>query len=280
MKHIKGSLVQFISSLVYPALFLAILFFPENMRYEKAVFLVLLSIISLLSAIMLYRRIRLIEDTATTTLNSAAQGYMALTGKASLYDGEVVRGLSDDLPSMLWYKTLNFESWAGFLINDEKGRCTLNPEGAEIITPAYKYSGRTYKAIYPGEMIYVIGQLHTLKKHRNDYERNSLVSSKLREWKSNKLNFLDYFDNDKNGIIDEAEMHKAQHAATNFVDMALEELYQKPATHVVSKSDDGRPFIISSIHPETLLIRYRRAIIFHTAAWIVLSIYALAMQVN
>ncbi len=280
LKQIKGPIVQLISSFVYPVFFLTLFLFPDDMRYEKAAFMVFLSIVSLLSTIILYRRIRLIEDTATTTLNSAAQGYMALTGQASLYDGEVVRGLSADLPSMLWYKTLNFESWAGFLISDEKGRCTLNPDGAEVITPGYIYSGRNYKAIYPGEMIYVIGQLHTLKKHRNDYERNSLVSTKLREWKRNKLNFLDYFDADKSGVIEEGEMQTAKHAATNFVDMALEELYQKPATHVVSKSDDGRPFIVTSIHPETLLVRYKRAIVFHIAAWIILSIYTLAMQVG
>ncbi|MEH6454988.1 MAG: hypothetical protein V7749_01570 [Cocleimonas sp.] len=240
----------------------------------------LLSIVSLLSAITLYRRIHLIEDTATTTLNSAAQGYMALAGMASLYDGEIVRGPSPDLPPMLWYKNHLFESWAGFIVSDEKGRCTLDPSGAEVITPNYSYNHNYYKAIYPNEMIYVIGQLHTLKKHRNDYERNSLVSTKIQEWKRNKTNFLDYFDDNKDGIIDEGEMRTAKHAATNFVDMTLEEVYQNPATHVVSKSEDGRPFIVTSIHPKALLKRYKRATVFHTTAWIILSIYTLLMQVG
>ena len=91
---------------------------------------------------------------------------------------------------------------------------------------------------------------------------------------------MDYFDADKNGKIDESEMRTAKHAATNFVDMALEELYQKPATHVVSQSDDGRPFIVTSIHPEQLLTRYKRAVFFHLAAWLTLSLFTLAMQVS
>lgn len=280
LRKIKGPIVQFVSSLLYPVFIIAIFLFPNDMRYEKAAYMIILSIISLLSVAMLYRRIRLIEDTATTTLNSAAQGYMAMEGKASLYDGEVVRGPNPELPPMLWFKNHLLESWSGFIVSDENGRCTLDPNGAEVITPNYNYNHHYYKAIYPGEMIYVIGQLHTLKKHRNEYERNSLVSNKLREWKSNKPNFLDYFDADKNGVIDEGEMRTAKDAATNFVDMALEELYQKPATHVVSKSDDGRPFIVTSIHPEKLLIRYKRAVVFHIAAWITLSIYILAMQVG
>ena len=280
LNQIKGYLIHLASSFIYPLIFLTIFLFPDGMRYEKGVFMALLSVVSLFSAITLYRRIRLIEDTATTTLNSAAQGYMALAGKASLYDGEVVRGPNPDLPPMLWYKNHLFESWSGFLVSDEKGRCTLDPKGAEVITPNYSYNHNYYKAIYPGEMIYVIGQLNTLKKHRNDYERNSLVSTKLQEWKRNKVNFLDYFDTNKDGVIDQGEMHTAKHAATNFVDMALEEVYQKPATHVVSKSDDGRPFIVTSIHPEELLKRYKRATVFHITTWIILSIYTLAMQVG
>lgn len=281
--QLKGRLIYFISSFVYPLFFLVLFFFPENMRYEKAIYMAFLSVVSLLSAIALYRRIRLIEDTATTTLNTAAQGFMALAGKASLYDGEVVRGPHPELPPMLWYRNHNsnlFGSWSGFILSDEKGRCTIDPNGAEVITPNYSYNDHHYQAIYPGEMIYVIGQLKTLKKHRNEYETNSLVSTKLREWKSNKSNFLDYFDADKDGQINESEMRSAKHAATNFVDMALEELYQKPATHVVSKSDDGRPFILTSIHPETLLQRYKRATIFHISAWVILSIYTLAMQIS
>ena len=278
--QLKGRLIHFVSSFLYPLAFLAIFFFPHDMRFEKAAFMAALSIVSLASAIALYRRYRLIEDTATTTLNSAAQGYMALEGKASLYDGEAMRGPHPELPPMLWFKNHLLESWSGFLVSDEKGRCTLDPNGAEVITPNYSYNHHYYNAIYPNEMIYVIGQLKTLKKHRNEFEKNSLVLTKLQEWKSNRPNFLDYFDADKDGRIDEGEMRTAKDAATNFVDMALEELYQKPATHIVSKSDDGRPFIVTSIHPEKLLVRYKRAVIFHTFAWVILSIFILAMQVG
>lgn len=278
--RLKGRLFVFISSFIYPLILLSLFLFNETQRYEKAVLMTVFSILSLMFVLLLYRRIRLIEDTSPTVLNSAAQGYVELEGKASLYDGEVVRGPHPELPPMLWFRNYAIDSWAGFILGDEKGRCTVDPRGAEIITPLYTYNHHTYNAIYPGEKIYVLGQLHTLKKQRNDFEINNLMLSKLAEWKRNHFNFLHYFDKNKDGKIDDNELETAKQAASRMVDLALEETYQNPATHVVSNPEDGRPYIISSIHPDVLVVRYKRALVFHLATWIILSIYVLAMQVS
>lgn len=279
LTRLKGRLFVLISSFIYPLLLLSLFLFDGSQRYEKAVSMTAFSVLSLLFALLLYRRIRLIEDTSHTVLNSAAQGYVELEGKASLYDGEVVRGPHPELPPMLWFRNYAMASWAGFILGDDKGRCTVDPHGAEIITPLYTYNHHTYNAIYPGEKIYVLGQLHTLKKQRNDFEINNLMLSKLAEWKRNHFNFLHYFDKNKDGKIDNSELETAKHAASRMVDLALEETYQNPATHVVSNPEDGRPYIISSIHPEKLIVRYKRALVFHLCAWVILSIYVLAMQV-
>ena len=279
LTRLKGRLFVLISSFIYPLLLLSLFLFDGSQRYEKAVSMTAFSVLSLIFALLLYRRIRLIEDTSHTVLNSAAQGYVELEGKASLYDGEVVRGPHPELPPMLWFRNYAMDSWAGFILGDDKGRCTVDPRGAEIITPLYTYNHHTYNAIYPGEKIYVLGQLHTLKKQRNDFEINNLMLSRLAEWKRNHFNFLHYFDKNKDGKIDDSELETAKHAASRIVDLALEETYQNPATHVVSNPEDGRPYIISSIHPEELIVRYKRALVFHLCAWVILSIYVLAMQV-
>ncbi len=278
--RIKGQLFVFISSFLYPLLLLSLFFFNGSQRYEKAVLITVFSILSLVFALLLYRRVRLIEDTSQTILSSAAQGYVELEGKASLYDGETVRGPHPELPPMLWFRNYTIDSWAGFILGDDKGRCTVDPRGAEIITPTYTYNHHSYNAIYPGETIYVLGQLHTLKKQRNDYEINNLMLSKLAEWKRNHFNFLHYFDKNKDGKIDNSELETAKNAASRMVDLALEETYQNPATHVISNPEDGRPYIISSIHPEKLITRYKRALVLHLCAWVILSIYVLAMQVH
>jgi len=272
-------LMRFISSLLYLVLFLWIFFFDESSRTDKAQYMIVLSIMSLAWAFLLYRRIRFLEDTSHSSLNSAAQGYAVLKGKVTLYEGEVVRGPHKELPPMVWYSKYLYTSSAGFLLKDEKGDCTIDPRDAEVITPRHHYGSYAYYAIYPDETIYVIGQLETLSKQRNEYERKALVTSKIVGWKQNPFKFLDYFDRNNDGAIDEGEMETVRNTATRSVDDSLEEIYQQPASHVVSRPTDGRPFIISSIHPDELLTRYKRAMIFHFSAWVVLTIFALAMQV-
>ena len=276
----KGLLIRFSSSLFYFLLFLGFFFFDQTTRYEKALYMTVLALLSLVWAITLFRRIRLIEDTCSTQLGSAAQGYSELEGKVRLYDGETVRGPHKELPTMAWYGKQMFTSSAGFILEDEKGRCTIDPRDAEVITPRYHYNEHTYDAIYPGETIYVLGYLETIKKHRTEYERRGLIRSKLVEWKQNQFQFLNYFDKNHNGKIDEGEMELAVNTATNLIDNSLEEVYQLPATHTIYRPDDGRPFILSSIHPDNLVVTYKRALTIHLIIWLVLSIFVLAMQVS
>lgn len=276
----QGLIIRLISSLLYLVLFVGIFFFDESSRTNKAQYMIVLSVLSLIWAFLLYRRIRFLEDTPHSTLNSAAQGYSVLKGKVALYEGEIVRGPHKELPAMVWYRKYLYTSSAGFLLNDKKGVCTVDPRDAEVITPRHHYGSEAYYAIYPDETIYVLGQLETLSKQRNEFERNSLITSEIVEWKRHHVRFLDYFDRNNDGKIDESEMTIVRNTAEKSVNENLEAIYQEPASHVVSRPNDGRPFIISSIHPDELLTRYKRAMMFHFTAWIVLTIFALAMQVH
>lgn len=274
----KGLLIRSISSLFYLILFIGIFFFNESTAISKPTYMVVLSLMSLMWAFVLYSRIRLIEDTPHTQLNSAAQGYAVLKGKVSLYDGEVVRGPHRELPVMVWYSKYLYTSSAGFLLDDGKGTCTIDPRDAEVITPRHHYGSYAFYAVYPDETVYVIGQFETLSKQRNEHERKALVSSKIVEWKRNSFKFLDYFDKNNDGKIDDLEMASVRNAADRFVDDSLEEIYQQPASHVVSQPNDGRSFILSSIHPDDLIKRYKHAMFFHLSAWIILTVFLFAMQ--
>lgn len=273
--HLYGRFIAFISSWQYLVMVVVLYLSSEPLSSARSNIMVILSIASLSSALLLFRRIRLIEDTADTLLNTAAQGYVELMGKVLLYDGEVVRGTSDDMPPVVWFRKLFSTDSAGFLLEDERGRCTIDPRAAEIITPLHNFGTNFYRAIYPGESIYVIGQLETLKTHRTEYERNSAIAQKVLDWKRDPHQYLDYFDADNNGKIDDNELETVKDAATRMVDDDLEETYQKPPTHVVSTPNDGRPFILTSIHPDKLVSMYNRAIFIHLFIWFYLSILVL-----
>jgi hypothetical protein len=264
---IKSYLFTFFSSCFY---FLLVLILVLLYQYSKlfhaipAYYLVTsLAGISLFWALLLFQRFRIIEDTASTRLNSAAQGYTELEGTAMLYEGETARSPHQDFPVMIWYRRFFFVSAQGFLLDDGKGKCTIDPRDAEVITPFYFYNALMYNAIYPKEKIYVLGQLHTLNKHRTEWEQKGLVNGRLREWKRNRFAFLDMFDRDKNGVIDETELESAKLAAQRLISAELETKYLQPATHIIAKPDDGRPFILSSIHPDTLIKRYKVATLLH-----------------
>lgn len=279
--RLKGTYYRFCSSFFCVLLGIPYFFLMDpDHRYEKAVYLVVLSIICFLFAISLYKRIRLIENTAPTFLSSAAQGYTELKGKVRLYDHEVARGPHLDLPIMVWYDSGLKSSTAGFILEDQKGRCTIDPQDAEVITPRYSYNGHSYNAIYPDETIYVLGYLETLNKHRTEHEKNSLIGKKISNWKQQQFHFLELFDSNKDGKIDDSEMKQARDRASILVDEDLEEIYQAPATHVISHPTDGRPFLLSSIHPDKLLKKYKISLWIHTFIWIYLSILVLAMQVG
>lgn len=276
----KGKLLRFASSLFYILLFVPLFFINSDDRFQKALYLAILAVLSLIWALSLYRRVRLIEDTASTQLSSAAQGYAELEGKVRLYDNETVRGPCKEMPIMAWFSKHMISSTSGFILEDEKGRCTIDPRDAEVITPNYRYNDHSYNAIYPGETIYVLGYLETLNKHRSEYERQGLISKQMVEWKQNRFRFLDYFDKNHDDDIDENEMELARNTATDLIDRKLETVYQAPATHVISSPSDGRPFILSSVHPKKLIKTYKISVLIHTFIWIYLSILVLAMQVS
>ena len=75
-------------------------------------------------------------------------------------------------------------------------------------------------------------------------------------------------------------MANAVDTATKLIDNNMEEVYLQPASHSIYRPDDGRPFILSSIHPDNLVVTYKKALAIHIIIWFTLSIFALAMQVS
>jgi hypothetical protein len=115
--------------------------------------LLLATLISLYLVFRFYHRIRMISDTPTSRVRSAAQGYVELEGEGLLLKGDKRRSPLSGL-SCLWYrykiekKVVSYDSkgqrhtrWKTidsgmseslFLLRDETGECVIDPEGAEV----------------------------------------------------------------------------------------------------------------------------------------------------
>jgi hypothetical protein len=106
-----------------------------------------LSVLALLSLYFAFHslyRARLIEDTPTSRIRSAHQGYVELIGEAAMMNGEPVIAPLSGTPCCWWrYKvehkddkgwrvTRRDQSVSLFLLRDETGECIIDPEGAGV----------------------------------------------------------------------------------------------------------------------------------------------------
>lgn len=94
------------------------------------------------------RRARLIEDTPTQRLRSAAQGYVELEGTARWMPGPEIRAPLSRTPCVWWRYRIEQRRGSGknarwhrleggvsddlFLLDDGTGECVIDPEGAQV----------------------------------------------------------------------------------------------------------------------------------------------------
>lgn len=268
----RGLLIGIFSSLLYPFFALFILWLlPSELKSQ---YLAVLSVLSLGASLLLFRRWRTLKDTATSTLRTVSQGYTELIGSAMTFPGETGPG-PFHLPPVVWFSTPNQTSSQPFLVNDEFGSCTIDPQQAEIITPLHYRSQQSFRAIFPGQTVYVLGQLTTISGHKTDLEKREAVLGLLGTWKKDQYEMLRRFDTNGDGKIDSQELLVARDAAEHTIDDHLDYEYQQAATHLVDKPKDGRPFILSSIPLDDLLKRYSIMMFAHLVAWPLFGVLAL-----
>ncbi|QTR50473.1 EF-hand domain-containing protein [Candidatus Thiothrix anitrata] len=240
--------------------------------HADPLWLLLLANCSLLFALGLTRRYRLITDTPTSRLSSGAQGYVELHGRVSLPEGESSRGLPH-LPATVWLP--GYVEDAPFVLDDGLGRCLLYPGEAEIvIQPGHTHFSWLH-AIYPGQALYVLGELYTQRAESLEtLSKRERVAQVLAKWKSRPLELLHGFDANDNGKIDPDEWEQARAAAERQVADDEVDQRRKPAMHTMSSSGVGQLFLITNIPPERLARRYALAATVHTLLWLSLMVIA------
>ncbi|MEN8166464.1 MAG: GIDE domain-containing protein [Pseudomonadota bacterium] len=240
-------------------------------------------------------RARLIEGVPTAKIRSAAQGYIELDGQARLIKGaQILAPLSRQ--DCVWYhysvenngnpishKCFSVSSGNSdnlFVLEDETGRCVIDPEGAEVHTgearvwygnspwpehgPLGSYGilalGHRYRyterIIRTGDPLYAIGHFST---QGTDYqgELKHDVGAILRAWKNDPQKMRE-FDLNGDGRIDMQEWARARQAAEK---EAIEQRARRAtiaATHIMRAGNDNRyPFILSTYPQENLTSRFK-----------------------
>lgn len=234
----------------------------------------IIAVLAVLAWAAVLRRARAVADTPTSNIASAAQGYVELLGQGLPLAGTRLRAPLNDLPC-LWYRYKverkrddkwvtedSGESTDSFLLDDGSGVCVVDPEGAEVLPRSsdtwypetdYRY---TQAVLLEGERIYVLGGFRTWGGDSLDLSAAEDVKQLLAEWKQDLPKLLERFDRDGDGVLGMHEWEQARAQARHEVERNHRELRAAPDTHMLGRPADGRLFLISSLPPDTLRMRY------------------------
>lgn len=227
------------------------------------------AVLALLAWKAVLKRARTLADTPTSTIASAAQGYVELRGKGVQFDGYPLYSPLHPTPC-LWFRykverrqgsewklESEDESTASFLIQDDSGACTLDPEGAEIL-PARNETWEqgdqryTQALILPGESLVALGDFKTQGGEAAVLDVRRDVGELLEEWKRNMPALLQRYDRNRDGQLDLQEWEHARADARREVQEMHRDIRAQPNTHAMGLPTDGRPYLISSLAPEKI----------------------------
>lgn len=228
---------------------------------------------------------RLIADTPTARIASAAQGYGELRGRGRPLPGVPVRSPVNGLP-VLWYRVATYQrrgdGWehtgtvtsdASFLLDDGTGVCAIDPEGAEVLVrrrDVHRHGDtRSVQwSLIDRDPIYAIGDFVTLGSAAPELDAATELRELLAHWKRNRGELLARFDLDGDGHIDVREWALARAQARREVAKGRREALAAPEAHLMRRPADGRLYLVSDLDPRRIGWRYRMWAAFHLAAFL------------
>lgn len=269
-------------------------------------FLAGLSAIAGYASLSRLSRARLIEDTPTSKIRSAPQGYVELIGSGELaaQQAPLLSQLSQSPclwfryrieryersgKNSRWRKIAGASSERPFLLNDGSGSCYLFPDKADISShrkrswygnsryPSPDQSpslfGRRYRyteeLLCEGDLLYALGLFET-RHPPSDAQRNEArMGEILSEWKRDYDKLVQRFDRDGNGELDQQEWELARSDALRKAERETRNTAPVAAVNTLRHSPNRQqPFIIATSEPESLSRRYR----WQSLAWLLVSL--------
>lgn len=233
----------------------------------------LIGVISFFAWVSNFKRTRLIADTPTSRIGSAAQGYVELHGNALLDPDNLLRSPISGV-SCIWYRFQVYvrqqnNKWAKvnqgisnavFEISDGTGRCFIDPDHAEVIGAerhvTYQGQYKNVEELLYAPSVYALGEFSTLGGANSPLNLKEDVTALLAEWKRDKATLHQRFDLDGNGEIDLQEWELARKAAVREVEKQHRDIRAQNGTHIMRVPKDGRLFILSNHSPHKLRNKY------------------------
>lgn len=291
-KRLKTNSVNVLALGVIGGIFIAAFFLRNNPNIHQIWLLLLLTgiFVSLFAGLFNYWRLVKISEAPISTIASAAQGYIELQGVASC--DVALKTPYHGIPCV-WYRAYVFanreqhgnnagaddnflmnsrlldysESQLTFTLTDKTGHCRVNPSGAEVIhfeAQTWRKNDHRYVEEYlpAGKQLYVLGQLDTRHDVLDDDATKKYLSEKLANWKANKQQLLNRFDQNRDGQIDLDEWQQARQEAHECL-LAEHAMQAHTGSFTLKKPTDNHLFLISAQSPQQLRDSYKNWVVAH-----------------
>lgn len=257
------------------------------------------------------RRARIIEDTPTSKVRSAHQGYVELIGRGEYLDQPQIAPLTGS--ECTWYhyeiakkvrsgknsrwKTLEKQTCAvPLLLVDETGQCLINPQGAEVIPTVNQvwYGNDRRPTRRPDQVGRFLGMQLVSGHYRYTEQRMHAgdplyalglfatlnpdgsiareTGKVLKKWKRKQEALLKHFDKNSDGEIDSQEWDQVRDAAEQLVVRRTLAGEETPSRHVLGRT--GRrsyPFILSVQPQKAMSRRFRIKAFFSLLGFVLLG---------
>ncbi len=261
-------------------------------------------------------RDRVVADTPTVRIRSAAQGYVKVSGRALpagpaptiaplsarpcvWWDYAIAEQETDSKGNSRWHEVERATSVELFVLEDDDGaRCLVGPVTAEV-TPTVKdvwYGSLPRPLSTPpakssllhiGEWRYTerllavdarLCVLGELRSHSEVGDVNAATAQKLKEWKQDQQTLLARFDLNHDGRLDAAEWEAARRtAASEAQAQTLGADIERIS--VISEPRNGEPFLIAPLSSVQLEDRERLyAAVYFVAGLIGVCVCAWALR--
>jgi hypothetical protein len=260
--------------------------------------------------VLQWRRARAFEDTPTSKVRSAAQGYVELSGRARALPGAPIISALTHRPCC-WFEyrvqertVSRREGWrtidegtsdAIFALDDDTGRVVIDPAGAQVAAvprtvwygnesdeppPALRSwmssIGARYRyserIILDGQPLSTVGLFQTRRAGDDPPSLDAEMAERLHAWKQDPKRMAQ-FDINHDGSISPQEWEQARAAARDEILAEHRQQAQQPGINMLVRPTDHRPFLFGPGSVRALSQRYRvNAALLSTAALICLFV--------